>query len=47
MKFVREHRAWLKSMRDKYMTNRKDLLRVSLPYKDIGTWVEPPPKNSD
>jgi NAD(P)H-dependent FMN reductase len=46
VKFVREHSAWLKSMRDKYMADRKDLLRLSLPYKDIGTWVEPPPKDS-
>ena len=45
VKFVREHSAWLKSMRDKYMANRKELLRLSLPYKEIGTWVEPP-KNS-
>jgi hypothetical protein len=27
------------------MDSRKKLLRLSLPYKDIGTWVEPP-KNS-
>ena len=42
VKFVREHSAWLKAMRDKYMNNRKELLRLTLPYKDIGTWVEPP-----
>ena len=46
VKFVREHSAWLKGMRDKYMANRKELLRLALPYKDMGTWVEPP-KNSD
>ncbi|MGD0232978.1 MAG: NAD(P)H-dependent oxidoreductase [Syntrophorhabdales bacterium] len=40
--FVREHSAWLKGMRDKYMANRKELLRLSLPYKDVGTWIEPP-----
>ncbi len=45
-KFVQEHTAWLRSMRDKYMENRKVLLRLSLPYKDIGTWLEPP-KTSD
>ncbi len=28
-------------MRDKYMTKRKELLRLTLPYKDIGTWIEP------
>jgi NAD(P)H-dependent FMN reductase len=42
VKFVREHTAWLKSMRDKYLLERKNLLRLTLPYKDIGTWVEPP-----
>jgi hypothetical protein len=40
--FVREHSAWLRGMRDKYTANRKELLRLSLPYKDIGTWIEPP-----
>ena len=42
--FVREHSAWLRSMKDKYMAKRKELLRLTLPYKDIGTWVEPPEK---
>ena len=45
VKFVREHSAWLRGMRDKYMANRKELLRLSLPYKDIGTWIEPPKSN--
>jgi ribosomal protein S27AE len=40
--FVREHTAWLKRMRDTYMTNRKELLRLTLPYQDVGTWIEPP-----
>lgn len=40
-KFVREHSAWLKGMREMYMADRKGILRRSLPYKDIGTWVEP------
>jgi NAD(P)H-dependent FMN reductase len=44
--FIREHSAWLRGMKDKYMADRKELLRLSLPYKDIGTWVEPPPKDS-
>ena len=46
VKFVREHSAWLRGMKDRYMENRKTLLRLSLPYKDVGTWVEPP-KSSD
>jgi hypothetical protein len=45
VQFIHEHSAWLRGMRDKYMDSRKKLLRLSLPYKDIGTWVEPP-KNS-
>jgi NAD(P)H-dependent FMN reductase len=44
VKFVREHSAWLKGMKDRYMAKRKELLRRSLPYKDIGTWIEPPEK---
>jgi NAD(P)H-dependent FMN reductase len=42
VEFIQEHSAWLRGMREKYVTNRKELLRLSLPYKDIGTWVEPP-----
>jgi NAD(P)H-dependent FMN reductase len=42
VQFIHEHSAWLRGMRDTYMENRKALLRLSLPYKDIGTWVEPP-----
>jgi hypothetical protein len=40
--FVREHASWLKSMKDEYVINRKKLLRLTLPYKDVGTWIEPP-----
>ncbi|HME44795.1 MAG TPA: flavodoxin family protein [Syntrophorhabdales bacterium] len=43
-KFVREHSAWLKGMKDRYMAKRKELLRLTLPYKGMGTWVEPPEK---
>ncbi|HVN25853.1 MAG TPA: NAD(P)H-dependent oxidoreductase [Syntrophorhabdales bacterium] len=40
--FVHEHSAWLKGMKDNYMAVRKELLRLTLPYKNIGTWIEPP-----
>ena len=43
VEFIQEHSAWLRGMKDRYMEHRKTLLRLSLPYKDIGTWIEPPP----
>ncbi len=47
VKFVREHTAWLKGMKDRYQADRKGLLRLTLPYKEIGTWIEPPPKDGE
>jgi len=39
--FVREHRQWLKGMKERFLANRKELVRLALPYRDMGRWVEP------
>lgn len=39
--FVIAHREWLKGMKDKFLTRRKDALRLTLQYKDVGEWLEP------
>lgn len=41
MEFVRSHREWLKGMKERFLATRKELLALSLPYKDVGTWVAP------
>lgn len=44
-RFIQEHTEWLKGMKDRFLAEKKDLLRVSLPYKEIGTWLTPPSKD--
>lgn len=39
--FIRSHREWLKGMKKKFLTNRKEMLRLTSEYKDMGQWVEP------
>jgi multimeric flavodoxin WrbA len=41
IEFVREHRQWLRGMKNKFLESRKELMRLSLPYKDLGKWIEP------
>jgi multimeric flavodoxin WrbA len=41
VEFVRSHREWLKGMKERFLASRKSLLALSLPYKDMGTWIEP------
>jgi len=41
IEFVREHRKWLMGMKARFMAERKSLLGLSLPYKDMGTWIKP------
>jgi len=43
MEFVRSHREWLKAMKVRFLAKRRELVALSLPYKDIGKWVEPAP----
>lgn len=38
---IRAHREWLKGMKSKFLAHKKELLQVSLPYKDMGQWVKP------
>jgi multimeric flavodoxin WrbA len=39
--FVYEHREWLKGMKDRFISRRKEIMNLTLPYKTIGTWLEP------
>ncbi len=45
IEFVRSHREWLRGMKQKFLANRKEIVRAALPYKDIGRWVEPDKNN--
>lgn len=45
-RFIQEHTEWLKGMKDRFMAEKKGLLRVSLSYKDMGTWLTPPSKEN-
>lgn len=40
-RFIEEHTAWLKGMKDRFLAEKKELLRLSLPYKDMGSWLSP------
>jgi NAD(P)H-dependent FMN reductase/ribosomal protein L37AE/L43A len=33
------HKAWLKGMKEEFLKKRKEILRLSLPYKDKGEWI--------
>jgi len=35
------HREWLKGMKNRFLEKRKEILRNSIPYKDMGKWIEP------
>lgn len=43
--FVRSHREWLKGMKERFLATRKELLRLSMPYKDRGNWIAPEPRS--
>jgi hypothetical protein len=32
-------------MKERFLANRKELLRLALPYQDIGRWIEPMTQN--
>jgi len=34
------HKTWLKGMKEEFLKKRKEILRITLPYKDDGEWVE-------
>ncbi|MBA4417938.1 MAG: hypothetical protein C0392_08520 [Syntrophus sp. (in: bacteria)] len=36
-----QHKEWLTSMKDEFLKKRKDILRTTLPYKEMGEWIEP------
>ncbi len=41
IRFVRDHRTWLSGMKDRFLANRKEIARLTLPYKEDGRWLKP------
>jgi NAD(P)H-dependent FMN reductase len=35
------HKEWLGSMKAKFIERRREILKTTIPYKDIGEWIEP------
>lgn len=35
------HKAWLKGMKEQFLKKRKEILRLTLQYRDDGEWVRP------
>jgi multimeric flavodoxin WrbA len=33
------HKAWLKGMKEQFLLKRKEILRLTLPYKEDGEWI--------
>jgi multimeric flavodoxin WrbA len=44
IEFVRSHREWLRGMKQNFLANRKEIVRLTIPYKEIGRWIEPEQK---
>lgn len=38
------HREWLRGMKQRFLDNRKQIVKTIVPYKDIGEWVLPKKK---
>ncbi len=38
---IRAHREWLRGMKNRFLARKKELLEMSLPYKDMGQWIRP------
>jgi NAD(P)H-dependent FMN reductase len=41
IQFVKEHREWLKGMKERFLSRKREIVSRTLPYKDIGRWIEP------
>ena len=37
-----KHKEWLKGMKNRFFQNKKEILKTSIPYKDMGKWIKPP-----
>lgn len=35
------HKVWLRGMKEQFLAKRKEILRLSLPYKEDGEWIRP------
>ncbi|MHB8108498.1 MAG: flavodoxin family protein [Syntrophorhabdaceae bacterium] len=38
------HREWLRGMKQRFLDNRKQIVKTIVPYKDIGEWIKPKKK---
>ena len=38
---LHDHAAWLRTMKDRFLERRRDIVRTVEPYKNIGTWLTP------
>ena len=34
------HKAWLRGMKEEFLKKRKEILRITLPCKDEGEWIQ-------
>ena len=41
VKFIEDHRVWLKGMKERFLAARKEIVKLTQPYKEMGRWVEP------
>ena len=41
------HKAWLGSMKIKFLAKKKEIVRTIVPYKDIGQWIVPTNKTGE
>ncbi len=37
-----KHREWLRGMKGRFLEKRREILKSTIPYKDVGKWVKPP-----
>jgi multimeric flavodoxin WrbA len=40
MEHMFKHKEWLRSMKDKFLQNKKEIIKVITRYKDIGEWIK-------
>jgi hypothetical protein len=40
MEHMFKHKEWLRSMKDRFFQNKKEIIKTIVPYKDMGDWVK-------
>lgn len=36
-----KHREWLRGMKNRFLEKRREILKKTIPYKDVGKWITP------